>query len=259
MTVGPAGTENVYALGDLVQWANRKYEADLQAESLRGRKVTEIRDRLVELSRQWQDGDRLQEAVRQALGSDPTVEKAIAYAAERFEAKLKPEDFDGDVTERVIQAGRRYLRRELTELERFVLLQIYDSSWKDHLLAMDHLKSAIGLRGFAEQDPKVAYKREGARLFEEMMASVEDKVTDMIFKARLVAGEQVQSVYQVSSLVHDQMSGYDNLPREMADQQRAAAPQKVQTIIREQPKVGRNDPCPCGSGKKYKKCCGKNA
>jgi len=124
---------------------------------------------------------------------------------------------------------------------------------------MDHLKSGIGLRGYAEQDPRVAYKREGARLYEEMLAGVREKVADMVFKVRLTAGAEMQSVYQISDLVHEQLSAYDNLSREMAEQRAAAQPTKVQTIVRDKAKVGRNDPCPCGSGRKYKKCCGKNA
>ncbi|MCY2928453.1 MAG: SEC-C metal-binding domain-containing protein [Planctomycetota bacterium] len=161
------------------------------------------------------------------------------------------------VAARVIAAGREFLRREMTELERYILLQIYDSSWKDHLLAMDHLKSGIGLRGYAEQDPRVAYKREGSRQFREMLSGVQEKVTDMIFKVRLTAQTQMSSVYQISNMVHEQLSGYDHLARDMADQQAAAGPQRVETIVREAPRVGRNDPCPCGSGKKYKKCHGK--
>ena len=146
----------------------------------------------------------------------------------------------------------------MTELERFVLLQIYDSSWKDHLLAMDHLKSGIGLRGFAEQDPKVAYKREGARLFQEMLAGVREKVTGMIFKVRLTAGAQMVNVYQISDMVHEKLSAYDQAAQTM-DQARQAGPlERTKPITRGVPKVGRNDPCPCGSGKKYKKCCGSN-
>ena len=159
---------------------------------------------------------------------------------------------------RLLDAGREFLRREMTELERFVLLQINDSTWKDHLLAMDHLKSGIGLRGYAEQDPRVAFKREGAALFQDMLTGVQEKVTDMIFKIRLTAGQEMTSVYQVSSAVHEQLQGYDHLARDMADQAAAAQPQKVATIVRGVPRVGRNDPCPCGSGKKYKKCCGKS-
>jgi preprotein translocase subunit SecA len=144
----------------------------------------------------------------------------------------------------------------VTELERYILLQIYDSSWMDHLLSMDHLKSGIGLRGFAEQDPRVAYKREGANQFQEMLAAVRDKVTDMIFKVRLTAGQEMANVYQISNMVHEQLTGYDHLTQGM-DAQDPGAPQKVETIKRDVPKVGRNDPCPCGSGKKYKKCCGR--
>jgi preprotein translocase subunit SecA len=114
------------------------------------------------------------------------------------------------------------------------------------------------LRGYAEQDPRVAYKREGSRLFQDMLSGVTDKVTEMVFKVRLTANTQASSVYQISNVVHEQLSGYDHLSRDMADQAQAAEPQKVQTIVRDEPRVGRNDPCPCGSGKKYKKCCGKD-
>ena len=149
----------------------------------------------------------------------------------------------------------------MTELERYVLLNIFDGSWKDHLLNMDHLKGSIGLRGFAEQDPKVAYKREGGRLFDEMFSGIREKVTDMIFKVRLRAGTQMESVYQVTDQVHEQLQGYDHLTQQMTAQQEQAALEqpKVETIRRDTEKVGRNDPCPCGSGKKYKKCCGRGA
>jgi len=256
VTVAQAGTENVYALGNLAEWANRKYDAGLTAEALRGEKLDDIRRKLIGLSEQWLAGGRLEEAVRTAVGEAPDTEPAIQFARTRFDTELRSEDFDGDVFGRLVEAGRRFLRREMTELERYVLLQIYDSSWKDHLLAMDHLKSGIGLRGYAEQDPRVAYKREGARLFQEMLSGVRGKVTEMVFKVRLSAGAEMESVYRISSMVHEQLTGYDHLAQDM-EQQRAGETQKVKTIIRDVPKVGRNDPCPCGSGRKYKKCCGK--
>ena len=164
----------------------------------------------------------------------------------------------GDVAGRLATVGRNFLRREMTQLERFVLLQICDASWKDHLLAMDHLKSGIGLRSYAEQDPRVAFKREGARLFQDMLAGVREKVTDMIFKVRLTADTQMANVYQVTDMVHEQLTAYDEVAKEMAAQQQAQGPiEKTKPIIRGIPKVGRNDPCPCGSGKKFKKCCGR--
>jgi len=259
MTVGAAGTENVYAVGALVEWANRKYEAALTPEDVRDRGMAEVRQRLVGLSESYLAGGRLEESIRSAVGTAPSPQSAEQYAAKRFGVSLPAEGLDGDAFGRLVAEGRKFLRREMTELERFVLLQIYDSSWKDHLLAMDHLKSGIGLRGFAEQDPRVAYKREGAAQFQEMLAGVREKVSDMIFKVRLAAGQEVANVYQISAAVHEQLQGYDHLAQEMADQQAAAGPQKIATIRRDVPKVGRNDPCPCGSGKKYKKCCGKGA
>ncbi len=256
MTVGQAGLENVYAIENLVLWANTKFDAGLEVEDLKGKQLGDVRSLLVKFARQWNEG-KLEELIQQKLGSGPDVAEAIEFVADRFKADLTPEDFGDDITGRVLQAGRDFLRREMTELERFVLLQIYDSSWKDHLLGMDHLKGSIGLRGYAEQDPKVAYKREGGKLFDDMFENIRDKVTDMIFKVKLSAGAEVESVYQVSSQVHEQLQGYDHLSRELADQQAAAEPQKIKQIVREEIRVGRNDPCPCGSGKKFKKCCGK--
>ena len=257
MTVGSAGTENVYAVAALVDWANRKYEAGLGPEDFRDRRPHEVYQRLVKLSEENLVGEKLSERIRRLLGSDPSPEAAEEFAAKHFDTQLPAEGLDGDVFGRLVEVGREFLRREMTALERFVLLQIYDTSWKDHLLAMDHLKSGIGLRGYAEQDPRVAYKREGANLFQEMLDGVREKVTDMIFKVRLAAGEEVANVYQVSNLVHEQLQGYDHLAQDMADQAAATGPMKVQPIKREAPRVGRNDPCPCGSGKKFKKCCGK--
>jgi len=259
MTIGQSGPDNVYALGALAEWANRKYDAGLTSEQLQGAKPEDIRRQLVDMSRDWLAGGQLERHVRQRLGSDPSPDEAITFAKEQFDTDLSSANFDGEPLPVVIEAGRAFLRREMTELERFVLLQIFDTSWVDHLLAMDHLKSAIGLRGFAEQDPRVAYKREGSRMYHEMGAGMRDKVTDLIFKVRLTSETEMASVYRISDAVHEQLSGYDHLAQEMAAQQEAATPRRIEQIVRQTPRVGRNDPCPCGSGKKYKKCCGKGA
>ena len=259
MTVAQTGTGNVYALDSLARWANHKYDAGLTVEDLRDAGLEDVRRRLLALSESWSSDEKIAQAVRSSLGGAPRVEEAVEFAQRRFDTKLKPEDFDGDITARLVKAGRAFLRREMTELERFVLLQIADSAWKDHLLAMDHLKSSIGLRGFAEQDPRVAFKREGARLYGEMQGFLRERVTDMIFKVRLTAGTQLRSVFQVSNMVHEQLAGYDRFTQQASEQAATGPPQKVATIVRQAARVGRNDPCPCGSGKKYKKCCGKGA
>ncbi|MFP4353980.1 MAG: SEC-C metal-binding domain-containing protein [Phycisphaerae bacterium] len=257
MTLGSRGADNIYAFDALADWANRKYQAGWEGSQLAEKKPKDIHADLVELSEAWMRNGRLEETVRSAAaGKD--ADWAVQYARDRFDTEMSPGDFDGDIPGRLIRVGQSFLRREMTELERFVLLQIYDSAWKDHLLAMDHLRNSIGLRSGAEQDPRVAFKREGSQMFNEMLTGVRNKVTDMIFKVRLAAEEQVSNVYEVSNTVHEQLSGYDHLAQNMADQQQAAEPKKVETITRDEPKVGRNDPCPCGSGKKFKKCCGKN-
>jgi preprotein translocase subunit SecA len=178
----------------------------------------------------------------------------------------------------MINAARQFLRKELTDLEQFVLIQIFDQSWKDHLYAMDQLKGGIGLQAFAEKDPRVLYKKEGYAFFQQMLAGVRDKVTDLIFRARVVGQTQARSAYNVTAATHADTGGYgvsENV-RQTADQgvpvpaggggemaeasaQAQGEGAKVKTIVRNQPKVGRNDDCPCGSGKKYKKCCGVHA
>ena len=181
--------------------------------------------------------------------------KISQWAKQRFEIDTEPEKLTQEHTKEILTEGaKQFLRKELTELEQYVLLQIYDSTWKDHLYAMDHLKGGIGLRGFAEKDPKMEYKREGYRMFQDMLSNITDKVTDIIFKARLEGQQQLQSVWNISNAMHAEYERFQ------AQQEAAQAPQGearvVKTIKLEKPKVGRNAPCPCGSGKKYKKCCG---
>ncbi len=172
----------------------------------------------------------------------------------------------------LMDRARLVLRSELTDLEQFILVQIFDQSWKDHLYGMDVLKAGIGLVAFAEEDPRVRFKKEGYRYFEEMMAGVRDKVTDLIFRARVIGAAQARVAYRETAAVHESPTGYGvaenlaatagaakgQLPAEMheAAEETQGEGARVKTIVRETPKVGRNDPCPCGSGKKYKKCHG---
>jgi preprotein translocase subunit SecA len=163
------------------------------------------------------------------------------------------------------------LRQELTDLEQVVLIQILDAAWKDHLLAMDQLRGGVGLAGFAEKDPRIVFKKEGFGFFGQMMSGIRDKVTDLIFRVKIEGRAEAKNQYRETAAVHEDTGGYgvaENLQitaggekREKDDEPAAEADesqQKVATIVRDAPKVGRNDPCPCGSGKKYKKCHGMN-
>jgi preprotein translocase subunit SecA len=130
--------------------------------------------------------------------------------------------------------------------ERMIMLQVVDQQWKDHLLAMDHLKEGIGLRGYSQRDPLVEYKRESFEMFEAMMDRVEDETLRYLFLMRTPEEEE--------EMIRQYQQRKRREQREMQFLGGGAVEKPKQVIRRE--KVGRNDPCPCGSGKKYKKCHG---
>ena len=258
MVYGPGGT-NIYAFEALTDWVNKKYDAGFSVEQVQNTKPAALHKQLLELSKSFNDG-QLQRQLDERIASLSTAE-LVSWANDRFDASLTEHDLvpESQRKQLLSDLARQFLRAELSDLEKYVLLQVYDGTWKDHLYSMDHLKDSIWTRSFAEKDPKTEYKREGFRMFNEMLETIEDRVTDIIFKVRLEAGARARSVWNVSAAAHDQVGQFA-----MAERQRAAATapqdqQKVKQIKLEAPKVGRNEPCPCGSGKKYKKCCGKNA
>jgi len=255
MVFTPQGA-NIYGFESLAEWANRKYDAGLSAEKLQNTKPRDIQRMLLELSESYHDG-RLTEIVKDKAASYDTA-ALVRWANERFALELSEQDAAAadDAAGFVADAAGRVLRREMTELEKYVLLQVYDSAWKDHLYSMDHLKQSIWTRSFAEKDPKVEYKREGYRMFNEMLDNVEDRVTDIIFRVRLDPGARARSVWNVSHTSHDEVGQFAMAERDRAAAQAPQGEQVVKQIKLDTPKVGRNDPCPCGSGKKYKKCCG---
>jgi preprotein translocase subunit SecA len=143
-------------------------------------------------------------------------------------------------------------------LERMIFLQVVDGAWKDHLLAMDHLKEGIGLRGYGQKDPLIEYKREGFEMFEAMEARVAKDAIEYLMKVQVaVEPERVAQAADLSELpLTPPGDGRRRRERELTPTRslRPAAAPAMTAVPRA--KVGRNDPCPCGSGKKYKKCCG---
>jgi len=266
MVFGPQGA-NVYAFDSLAEWANEKFLAGFTAEQLKDLSPGAIHKKLLGLSKGYwgsyenDGGDgKLAEELDNKIEESVSPGELAEWANERFGANLAGADLEqGDTCRETIKkAATEFLRKELSDLEKYVLLQIYDGVWKDHLYSMDHLKESIFLRAFAEKDPKIEYKQEGFRMFNEMLEVIDDRVSDIVFKVHLDPGAQRRNVWNVSQTKHDEVSQFS-----MDQRQRAAAtaPQgeiKVKQIKLDQPKVGRNAPCPCGSGKKYKKCCGKN-
>ena len=133
----------------------------------------------------------------------------------------------------------------MRQIEKIVMLQTLDMLWKDHLLAMDHLKEGIGLRGYAQVNPLVEYQKEGFTMFEALMAVMQQDVVEKVFSVQVQRQQDVEQIQQAKPQRVVMSHGDET-------ETQAAAPAK-----RETDKVGRNDPCPCGSGKKYKRCHGK--
>jgi len=146
--------------------------------------------------------------------------------------------------------------------EKFVMLQVVDQQWKDHLLAIDHLKEGIGLRGYGQRDPLIEYKKESFELFTLMKERIEDQIVQYLFKLQPVAREaadedvNARSAERRAPVAMPARRGPSNVNYSYGAAASGGQDAKVETIQRNAPKVGRNDPCPCGSGKKYKKCHG---
>ena len=132
---------------------------------------------------------------------------------------------------------------EFRHLERIVMLQTVDNLWKDHLLSMDHLKEGIGLRGYAQQDPLIIYKKEGFELFQDMISRVKEETIGILFRIQISEPKRIDDLRRPKEQKMIFSGGEE--------------PSRKNPVKRTQDKVGRNAPCPCGSGKKFKKCCGR--
>ena len=171
--------------------------------------------------------------------------------------------------DKLYQAGRaHYDRRErelssklMRQLERFAMLRVIDERWREHLYEMDQLKEGIGLRAYGQKNPLIEYKSEGFRMFSEMLELINVESLEMVFRAQLHAEPAMPQRRRPAQMttVHDSADGmgFTNLPRRsaMAEAAQQSRTGGRQTVV-SQDKVGRNEPCPCGSGKKYKKCHG---
>ncbi len=188
-----------------------------------------------------------------------------------------PSDIDQlsrpELEERLVESlHKKYAQKEeeigeerMRWFERMIMLQIIDQQWKDHLLALDHLKEGIGLRGYGQRDPLVEYKRESFGLFEDLWNRATEEMVRMLFLLTPVAEESQALGARARRQQQLQFSGGEDQQAPSALQQASGeqmddrTARVVRQVKRTAPKVGRNAPCPCGSGKKYKKCCGRAA
>lgn len=197
------------------------------------------------LAEEWQVSIALQQEVQGAssVTDDEILEKVLQAANASFDAKVE-------------QVGRD----NFTQFERVVLLQNFDSNWRDHLSALDYLRQGIHLRGYAQKQPKQEYKREAFELFRQLIDQVKNEVTKILMTV------QIQSQAQLDQAAQDMESRAESIanvtytaPTETGEVETTVDEQTVGQALPEGIRVGRNDPCPCGSGKKYKQCHGKLA
>ncbi len=192
--------------------------------------------------------------LEQALASELQI---VAPVAEWF--KNEPTLSDDEILERIIKEADAVYQAKVElvgaenfqQFERNVMLQSLDSHWREHLAALDHLRQGIHLRGYAQKNPKQEYKREAFELFEGLLDLIRKEVTRIVFTVQIRSPEDVEETAPRAEVqnVKYQHTGYD----EVSDSESDDAGQPAQSG----PKIGRNDPCPCGSGKKYKHCHGK--
>ncbi|MCA9297341.1 MAG: hypothetical protein KC983_12510, partial [Phycisphaerales bacterium] len=175
------------ALTQFTKWVNARYELGWSPHALPSSNPAELRAMLVAEAEKW-DESRISERADRAVQQSSSPEELNAWFQENMGAKLTDDELARAADDPMSVAEEKIakvLRAELTQFERWVLLQIVDQAWKDHLHAIDQLRESIGFRSFSQRDPRIEFKREGAAAFAEMFETIRDKVTELVFKAKL--------------------------------------------------------------------------
>jgi preprotein translocase subunit SecA len=238
-------------------------------EAMRGDVVNEIIDHSVppqSLEEQW-DIDGLEKELEAEFGLTFPVKKWLEEDTDLHEETLRDRITD-TITDayntKVTEVGEPVMRH----LEKAITLQVLDSQWKEHLAAMDHLRQGIGLRGYAQKNPKQEYKREAFEMFQALLGRVKQEVVTLLSKIQIrteneverLEAERREQAPQSMNFVHPDMEGHES---PAAQSEGGAQPEQPplkpveQPFVRQTRKIGRNEPCPCGSGKKYKQCHGR--
>ena len=276
----PAGEdESEWNWSALASFANSRWKLSVNDRDLKRAGRDAVAEVLQEKAREAIHRIDLSDGAR-FLAPDFGLRSACGWTEWRFgrpltSTELTEADAVGHDTEafkKIVKRKARevYAEREakygadMRRMERAVVLQILDNAWKDHLLAMDHLRSSVGLRGYAQVDPKVEYKREGMRTFDLMWKAIDERVVDIVYRIEQVEDEEVKSTFRETAAIHAEAPSAAALSAQAEPQQASAAESRAEAVNLEPirnlgQKVGRNDPCPCGSGKKFKNCCAKSS
>ena len=262
----------------LFRWSLTRFPGagGISEEVIRTETRSKIKEMLLAVSRsaqpKWDHADivaKVDDALSGAKAAEAAdAEELTTWAEAELALELDAVKLTGrtptEVLHTLLNAFDTKYRPEMHQTERSLLLEQLDGSWKAHLLTMDHLRSTVGLAGYAQEDPKIVYKREGMKLFDEMWVGVRDRLSEAVFRVEDVGEEQVdaamwagaRSVHQSAQSAMQARSA--QMAMEQASEQTTSGggeqQKRVETIRNIGAKVGRNDPCPCGSGKKYKNC-----
>ena len=276
--------ENIYALRRQILEGKIRFQDENDQEEIVG-----TREYLIELAEVILDGFMETYAAREADYEAWDLEALKREVSNTFAIDTADLDFSDRTSDEIrdqlwAMVLKSYEEKEalvgrevLQRVERDVMLQIVDTQWKDHLYSLDHLKEGIGLRGYGQRDPLVEYKRESFELFQDMKTRVDEETVKLLWRLRPVLGDEgdmpaprraparPRQPLILSGPAEEPVSAFAGATRSAVAT--APAPNRqpprvggddaaVKTVRRDEPKVGRNDPCPCGSGKKYKKCHG---
>lgn len=262
----------------LARWANTRFRTDFVPEEFSSLQSAQIYETLVATSRKFltrrPDRNKVAAKLKEIFGTETTDKKPISesqlkslldWSESEFSLTLNAEHLKkltpSQVKLELHQGFEQVFRPEMRQTERSVLLEFLDTAWKDHLYFMGHLKQGIGFVGYAQKDPRTEYKREGRRAFLAMWERIAEQVTQAVFRIEHESPAFVGSLWRITATEHDVAAP---VPVESKiDELQTNAPEAgeegktIAPIVNDTPRVGRNDECPCGSGKKYKKCCGK--
>ena len=281
------GAGERYDREGLARWANGRFATDLEIEDFRNTSRNEIEQTLLQRSERFlsrgdavqEIDERLEAAFGLRNGADPESELVtdagqlpviVDWANSQFKATLATDNFEStsrdSARQLILKAYDARFRPELHQAEEAVILEILDTAWKEHLYFMDHLRQGVSLMSYAQKDPKVEYRREGMKAFGDMWARVGQQVTATIFRLENQSPEFVGSLWEISAVTHatevslslpqQSMPPLPGSPDAAYEPEPGQAATPIEPIRNRGPRVGRNDPCPCGSGKKHKKCCG---
>ena len=202
------------------------------------------------------DGEEVnKESIAQDIETNLGISDVATLKAEKFDRNALVDELIAKVHEIYASKETEFGEENLRELERVVMLKIVDQKWMDHIDNMDELKKGIGLRGYGQQDPVVQYRLEGTEMFDDMIEDIRMDVVKILLNIRKKEGpiERTETTKVTGASLED--TAINLVDGNISEKEGGMN----KTVVNEGPKVGRNDPCPCGSGKKYKNCCGKNA